>query len=135
MFDHMVHHSCPPMTTEGLVRPFQEWIASHRPRREIRWSSARETTGSVGIMRKMLMGLGLVFTLTLAPTAAAMADAPVVPAAHSQPSPSPQSNDNDSGNGGKWGLLGLLGLLGLAGLRKQKQHVGTTEHIPNRPRP
>ncbi|MEV0998963.1 WGxxGxxG family protein [Nonomuraea sp. NPDC050202] len=85
-------------------------------------------------MRKTLTGLGLAFFLTLAPAAAATADTPVEPVAQSQVTPAPQDNNRDEGGGnaGLWGLLGLLGLLGLAGMRKQRNHVGTAEHMSHR---
>ncbi|GAA2885002.1 WGxxGxxG family protein [Nonomuraea rubra] len=85
-------------------------------------------------MRKTLTGLGLAFFLTLAPAAAATADTPVEPVAQSQVTPAPQDNTRDEGGGnaGLWGLLGLLGLLGFAGMRKQRNHVGTAEHVPHR---
>ncbi|AQZ61636.1 unnamed protein product [[Actinomadura] parvosata subsp. kistnae] len=85
-------------------------------------------------MRKTLTGLGLAFFLTLAPAAAATADTPVQPVAQSQVTPAPQDNNRDDGGGnaGLWGLLGLLGLLGMAGMRKQRDHVGTAEHMQHR---
>ncbi|MCF6470140.1 hypothetical protein FAF44_17305 [Nonomuraea sp. MG754425] len=90
-------------------------------------------------MRKMLTGLGLAFFLTLVPAAAATADTPVAPVAQSQVTPAPNENmhrDDGGGKAGLWGLLGLLGLLGLAGMRKQRNTVGTAEHVPHRtPRP
>ncbi|WP_052423286.1 WGxxGxxG family protein [Nonomuraea candida] len=86
-------------------------------------------------MRKTLTGLGLAFFLTLVPASAAMADdQPVAPVAQSQVTPAPQDNNRDDGGGnaGLWGLLGLLGLLGFAGMRKQRNHVGTAEHMGHR---
>ncbi|MEU8362844.1 WGxxGxxG family protein [Nonomuraea sp. NPDC048882] len=85
-------------------------------------------------MRKTLTGLGLAFFLTLAPAAVATADSPVAPVAQSQVTPAPQDDrrDEGGGNAGLWGLLGLLGLLGFAGMRKQRNHVGTSEHMGHR---
>jgi MYXO-CTERM domain-containing protein len=99
-----------------------------------------ETAGSgEPKMRKTLTGLGLAFFLTLVPAAAATAnDQPVAPVAQSQVTPAPNDNRSDEGGGnaGLWGLLGLLGLLGFAGMRKQRNHVGTAEHVSHRtPRP
>ncbi|GAA3715072.1 hypothetical protein GCM10022224_095960 [Nonomuraea antimicrobica] len=89
-------------------------------------------------MRKTLTGLGLAFFLTLVPAATATADTPVAPVAQSQVTPAPQQNEtrhDGGGNAGLWGLLGLLGLLGFAGMRKQRNHVGTAEHMQHRSRP
>ncbi|GAB2925348.1 WGxxGxxG family protein [Nonomuraea fastidiosa] len=84
-------------------------------------------------MRKTLTGLGLAFFLTLAPASAALAEVPAGPVAQSQVTPAPQENrDEGGGNAGLWGLLGLLGLIGLAGMRKQRNHVGSAEHITHR---
>ncbi|GLW06502.1 hypothetical protein Misp01_16320 [Microtetraspora sp. NBRC 13810] len=86
-------------------------------------------------MRKTLSGLGLAICLALAPTSAAIAEAPATtPITQQQPSP-PQGDRDDGGGGGLWGLAGLLGLLGLLGMRRPQHHKQTGAEYVRHDRP